>query len=123
MYQNNKPWESEHSGYFNSKKEKSYHKDDKEGYNAGGSASSDYVRNKENKDRDEEKKENLFEEDEKKNENTKDEDISFTAARQVFNQNREEQKEHREEKKKNISSIEEAIKKAIEDEKKTIILD
>ena len=90
---------------------------------SAGFKNSDYVRNKENK-KDDEKKDSLFEEaEDKKDEKLADEDLPFRAAKQVFNENRKEQQEHQKEHKKNLSSIEEAIKKAVEDEKKTIMLD
>ena len=85
--------------------------------------SSDYMRNKESKEKDEEKKDDLFEELDEKNEKKeiKDEEIPFRAAKQVFAEHQNELKKP--DKKKDASTIEDAIKKAIEEEKKVIIMD
>ncbi|MEK6943729.1 MAG: hypothetical protein AABX00_06730 [Nanoarchaeota archaeon] len=86
-------------------------------------ASSDYVRNKKNSEKDEDKKKDAFEElteKEKAPEIKEEEDIKFAAARQVFQEMKRPSKtEH----KKNINSIEDAIKKAIDSEKKVIVMD
>ena len=124
MYQP-KPWEQgeQHAGYgilMGGKKDKKYHHQDK--YDSEKGPGSEYNSNKGSKEKDE-KKESLFEEEEqKKNEEIKEEDIPFRAAKQVFAETMKEQqtKDH---KKKNLSSIDEAIKKAIEDEKKIIMMD
>jgi len=50
-----------------------------------------------------------------------EDNIPFKAARQVFNEKRYEIKKA--ERKKDINSIEDAIKKAIEEEKKLIVMD
>lgn len=51
----------------------------------------------------------------------KEEDIPFKAAKQIFNENQQEPKKL--DNKKNLKTIEEAIKKAIEDEKKVVVMD
>ena len=87
-------------------------------------ASSDYIKKQDSADKDEKKKEELsdFEEELKtKNESNKEEDIAFKAAKQVFAENRLDTK--KQERKKDLNSIEDAIKKAIEDEKKVIVMD
>ena len=84
--------------------------------------SSDYMKKEEQKEKDE-KKDDFFDsiDDDKKEKNElKDEDIPFKAAKQVFSENKDKQKA---EKKKDMSSIDDAIKKAIEQEKKVIVMD
>lgn len=125
MYQP-KPWEpsEQHAGYnilLGDKKDRKYRQEEKYGSEKG--PGSEYNSNKGQKEKDE-KKGSFFEEaeEQKKNEEMKEEDIPFRAAKQVFAETMKEQhtKEH---KKKSISSIEEAIRKAIEDEKKIIMMD
>ena len=125
MYHQQKPWEKDefNSGYgnlFSNKKDLKYHEQKYGSENK--EPSSDYMKKDEAREKDE-KKESLFEEadEKKKDEQLKEEDIPFKAAKQVFNESRREEK--KEVRKKNISSIEEAIKKAIEDEKKVIMMD
>ena len=87
------------------------------------SVSSDYMRNKKDAEKDEDKKKDIFEEideKEKLQDIKDDEDIKFAAAKQVF---QEMKMPGRAERKKNISTIEDAIKKAIDSEKKVIIMD
>ena len=87
-----------------------------------GSSSSDYVKKEEQKEKDE-KKDDFFDaigEDKKEKNELKEEDIPFKAAKQVFSENRDKPKA---EKKKDLSSIDDAIKKAIEQEKKVIVMD
>ena len=88
-------------------------------------ASSDYVRKEEKNESDEEKSRNsLFEgfEDEKQKDQKElnEEEITFKAAKQIFSEKKYGTKK---EKKKDINSIEDAIKKAIEEEKKVIVMD
>ena len=80
-------------------------------------ASSDYIKKEESKNQ------GIFEdlEEEKKEQEMKEDDIAFKAARQVFNESKYETKQPQE--KKDVKTIEDAIKKAIEDEKKVIIMD
>ncbi|MAG91870.1 hypothetical protein CMO83_04285 [Candidatus Woesearchaeota archaeon] len=82
--------------------------------------SSDYMKKKDVEE-EEKKKDSMFEE-EKKEEKIKEEDIPFKAAKQVFDEQQLEMKKSTT-RRKNKSSIDEAIKKAIEDEKKVIIMD
>ncbi|HLC60852.1 MAG TPA: hypothetical protein VJJ52_05485 [Candidatus Nanoarchaeia archaeon] len=84
--------------------------------------SSDYIKKEDSKEKDDKKKEELFDAvEEKKKEEIKDEDIPFRAARQVFNEMQKEMKKPAQ--KKDVNSIEDAIKKAIEEEKKVIVMD
>lgn len=126
---NAKPWETrnkEHVKYGSGSKEggSSYHKQDSQ-YGAAGEPGSEYMRGKEAKEKEEKEKDPLFEnvDEKKKDEQLKEEDIPFRAAKQVFSQNMQEQKKDHEKKKKSLSSIEEAIKKAVEEEKKVIMMD
>ena len=86
--------------------------------------SSDYARKQDEKEKDDKDKSNIFEDlEEQKNEKLemKEDEIPFNAANQVFNEKRYETKKA--ERKREIHSIEDAIKKAIEDEKRVIIID
>lgn len=73
------------------------------------------------KEKDEEKKEafDTLEEEKKESEEIKEDEIPFKAAKQVFEESKHEPKKSR----KDINSIEEAIKKAIEEEKKVVVMD
>ena len=86
-------------------------------------ASSDYIKKEEQREKEESKNQGIFEylEEEKKEQEMKEDDIAFKAARQVFNESKYETKQPQE--KKDVKTIEDAIKKAIEDEKKVIIMD
>ena len=99
------------------KEDKQYHE---QKYANDKDVSSDYIKNKEQAEKEEDKKHEIFDGIEEKNPEIKDDDIKFAAARQVFQQ-MNAQKEI--EPKKGINSIEDAIKKAIEAEKKVIIMD
>ena len=104
------------------KKEDKHYNEQKYG-SSDGETSSDYVRNKKNAEKDEDKKKDIFEdlgEKEKTQEIKDDEDIKFAAAKQVFSEMKIPKKS---EQKKNVNSIEDAIKKAIESEKKVIVMD
>lgn len=83
---------------------------------------SDYMRKEEHKEKEENKKE-IFDdsEEEKKDNAIKDEEIPFRAAKQLFNEKKFA--EHKIAQKKDVATIEDAIKKAIEEEKKVIIMD
>ena len=63
----------------------------------------------------------LVEEGKKEKEEMKEDEITFKAAKQIFNEARFES--GKPEPKKEIKTIEEAIKSAIEDEKKVIVMD
>ena len=84
-------------------------------------SSSDYIKKEEGGEK-KEKNNDVFDlEDEKKEQGIKEEEISVKAAKQVFEETRLDSKKT--ENKKDIKTIEDAIKKAIEDEKKVIIMD
>mgnify|MGYP001558798682 CR=1 FL=1 len=88
------------------------------------SLSSDYIRKEEQGDKEENKAEGIFEHlEEEKNErqDIKEEEIPFKAAKQVFGEGGYETKKT--EVRKDTKTIEDAIKKAIEEEKKVIIMD
>ena len=113
-------WNIHSSSYNSSKDDKKYH-EQKYG-SQEKDLSSDYMKKEDAKEKDEKKKDEFFEGLEEKNEKKelKEEDVQFTAAKQVFaEQHRETQKIQM---KKNIDSIEEAIRKAIDEEKKIIIM-
>ena len=57
----------------------------------------------------------------KEKEDIKEDDIQFKAAKQVFSEQQHEMKKPA--RKKDINTIEDAIKKAIEEEKKVIVMD
>ena len=100
--------------------DKAYH-EQKYGQKDSGS-SSDYMRKEEQKEKDDKKDDFLdaVDEDKKEKNELKEEDIPFKAAKQVFSENKGRPKE---EKKKDLSTIDDAIKKAIEQEKKVIVMD
>ena len=86
--------------------------------------SSDYIKKQDEKEKDDKDKTSIFEDlEEGKNEKPemKEDEVTFMAAKQVFNEKRYEIKKA--ERKKDIDSIEDAIKKAIEEEKKVIVMD
>jgi len=94
-------------------------------YGSGdGNPSSDYMRKHEEEKKDDEKEKGFLEEledDKKKEDNASEEDIQLKAARQIFAESRQELK--RDTRKKELSTIDEAIRKAIEQEKSVIIMD
>ena len=119
-------WNIHSSGYHSSKSggsdDKKYH--EKKYGSKEKEDSSDYMRREEGKEKDEEKRETIFEnleEAKPEKEEMKEDEIPFKAAKQIFNESRLEAKKA--DKKKDIHSIEEAIKKAIEDEKKVVVMD
>jgi vancomycin resistance protein YoaR len=83
--------------------------------------SSDYIR-KEEREKEEKENANIFDnlEEEKNNQEIKEDEIPFKAAKQVFAENQQNKKISQ---KKEVKNIEEAIKKAIDEEKKVIIID
>ena len=86
--------------------------------------SSDYMKKEDTKENEENKKDALFEEleEEKKGkEEAREDEIPFKAARQIFSEHKNEPK--KEPGKKDKNTIEDAIKKAIEEEKKVIMMD
>ncbi|MBI2655555.1 hypothetical protein HYX06_03980 [Candidatus Woesearchaeota archaeon] len=119
-----------HEGYKSSKygsitpsdkkESKAYHE---QKYGSEKDISSDYMKKEDAKEKEESKKDALFEEleEEKKKEEVKEEELPFKAAKQIFSEHKNEPK--REPGKKDKSTIEDAIKKAIEDEKKVIMMD
>ncbi len=119
-----------HEGYKSSKYGSILPSDKKEGkdyheqkYGSEKNLSSDYMRKEDAKEKEENKKDALFEEleEEKKNKEDIEEDVQFKAAKQIFAEHRDEAK--KETNKKDKSTIDDAIKKAIEEEKKVIVMD
>lgn len=121
-----------HEGYKSSKYGAllpSDKKEDKAGYHeqkygSEKGSSSDYMRKEDAKEKEESKKDMLFEEleEEKKGkEEVNEEEIPFKAAKQIFAEHKNEAKKAPDKKDKN--TIEDAIKKAIEEEKKVIMMD
>ncbi len=103
------------------KEDKEYHKQ-KYG-SEGKNLSSDYMKN-EGQTEEDKKDENILgdlEGEKKENKEISEEEIPFRAAKQIFEEHKPEQK--KEGHKKNIKTIDEAIKKAIEEEKKVIVMD
>lgn len=87
-------------------------------------AGSDYMKKQDEKEKeDKEKNPSIFDdiEEEKKEQKIEDEEITFKAAKQVFDEKKYETKKT--EIKKDIKTIEDAIKKAIEEEKNVIVMD
>ena len=120
-----------HSSYNSAKFENIFSgdkKDDKKYFeqkygSEGKNAPSDYMR-KENEKNTEENKQNIeFNSEEEKNERKEisEDDVPFEAAQQIFNEAKHESKKI--DKHKETSTIEDAIKKAIEEEKKVIVID
>ncbi len=120
-----------HEGYKSSKystalpsdkkEDKAYHE---QKYGSEKNLSSDYMRKEDAKEKEESKKDALFEElkEEKKGkEEIKEEEIHFKAAKQIFSEHKTEAKKNPN--KKDRSTIEDAIKKAIDEEKKVIMMD
>ena len=101
------------------KEDKKYHE---QKYGSKENAKSDYMRKEESKEDEKEKKPGFLDElgEGKKEQKIEDEEIPFRAANQLFNEKRHEAKA---EKRKDINSIEEAINKSVEEEKKVIIMD
>lgn len=119
-----------HSSSYNSKKysssppgdkkDKEYH-EQKYG-SKDKNPSSDYMKREEREEK-EEKKDELFEDVEKEKKedaNLTEEEIPLKAAKEIFEESKREAKKPA---KKDINSIEDAIKKAIEQEKKVIVMD
>ncbi|MBI2101250.1 hypothetical protein HYT53_01450 [Candidatus Woesearchaeota archaeon] len=123
-------WNIHSEGYHSSKyagsppdrkDDKKYHE---QKYGPGGKdPSSDYMRKEEQKEKDEKKATDAFdlEEEKKEKEAIDEKEIPFKAARMVFEEGREEARNAP--KKKDAKTIEDAIKKAVEDEKKVIMMD
>ncbi len=116
-----------HSSSYNSSKYKDIPDDKKEDkkyheqkYGKEKDDDPDYIKNKEKREKDD-KKDIVDEPDEKKGEEIKEEEIPLKAAKQIFSEKKHEAKKA--ENKKDIKTIEDAIKKAIEEEKKVIIAD
>ena len=120
-------WDIHSKGYNSSKYDAGTGKDEKKYHDQtygskDGNLSSDYMKKDDSKEKEDKKKEELFDAaEEKKKEEIKEEDIPFRAARQVFNEMQKEMKKPAH--KKDVNSIEDAIKKAIEEEKKVIVMD
>ncbi len=120
-------WDIHSSSYGSSKYRFSSDKKDEKAYNEQKYGTkekdvpSDYIR-KEEREKEEKENANIFDnlEQEKNNQEIKEDEIPFKAAKQVFAENQQNKIIT---KKKEIKTIDEAIKKAIEEEKKVIIID
>jgi len=121
-----------HSSSYNSSKYSNLASDDKkedkkyheQKYDAKEKdASSDYLRKQEDKDKEDKNPSHFDElvEDEKKEQKIGDDELTFKAAKQVFDEKRHEPQKAKV--KKDIKTIEDAVKKAIEEEKQVIIMD
>lgn len=134
MY-NKKLWEEDkwdiHSSSYSSSKYSNISRDDKKDdklyheqkYGAKEkSHSSDYMRKEDSIEKDEDKK--LFDldnaEEKKEQHELSEEEIPFKAAKEIFSESRHEATEVN--KKKDVKNIEDAIKKAIEEEKRAITM-
>ena len=121
-----------HSSSYNSQKYASSKPDEKKddkSYNEQKygskekSISSDYMRKHEEKEKDKKESDpfsDVLEEEKNEKKEINEEEIPFKAAKQVFEENKEDKKIGH---KKDVKTIEEAIKNAIEEEKKVIIVD
>ena len=120
-------WDIHSEGYNSSKYNAGAGKDEKKYHDRTYNSkekdlSFDYIKKEDSKEKEDKKKEELFDAaEEKKKEEIKDEEIPFRAARQVFNEMQKEMKKPAQ--KKDVSSIEDAIKKAIEEEKKVVVME
>ena len=86
--------------------------------------SSDYIRKQDEKEKEDKDKTSTFEDfEEGKNEKLEmnEDDIPFKAAKQIFNEKKYARRKS--EIRRDPNTIEEAIKKAIEEEKKVIVID
>ena len=116
-----------HSSSYNSQKDIAFSDDKKYNEQKYGlkdkNVSSDYMRRDEQKDKEDKERKTIFDDDEEKNEKQeiKEDELQFKAAKQIFNENVSDSKKIKQ--KKEINTIEDAIKKAIEEEKKVIIMD
>ena len=120
-----------HEGYKSSKYTSALPSDKKENkayheqkYGSEKSTSSEYMRKEDAKEKEEGKKDALseeLEEEKKGREEIKEDEIPFKAASQIFSEHKNEAKKYPN--KKDKSTIEDAIKKAIEEEKKVIVMD
>ena len=113
-----------HSSSYNSSKDIAFSDDKKYNEQKYGlkekNASSDYMRRDEQKEK--EDRDAIFDMEEKNEKHEiKDDELQFKAAKQIFNENGFVSKKIKQ--KKETSTIEDAIKKAIEEEKKVIIID
>jgi hypothetical protein len=112
------------NSHSDKKDDKKYH--EKKYGSEGKDPSSDYMKKEEKSKEDKEKNPSHFDElveEEKKDggQKAEEEEITFKAAKQIFNEARFEQK--KEMPKKDDKTIEDAIKKAVEEEKKVIVMD
>ena len=116
-----------HSSSYNSPKDITFSDEKKYNEQKYGlkekNVSSDYMRRDEQKEKEDKEKDSIFEDMEEKNEKQeiKDDEVQFKAAKQIFDKNGFGSKKIKQ--KKEINTIEDAIKKAIEDEKKVIIME
>ena len=125
-------WNIHSSSYFSSKYVNIFSDDKKEDIkyheqkygSQKKNLSSDYLRKDDARDNEENKNSSIFdnlEEEKNERQELKEDEISFKVAKQIFNEMEVTPKTLEE--KNNIKTIEEAIKKAIEEEKNAIIID
>ena len=116
-----------HSSSYNSSKDAAFSDEKKYNEQKYGlkekNVSSDYMRGDEQKDKEDKDRDAIFGSMEEKDEKQeiKEDDMQFKAAKQIFDKNEFGSKKIKQ--KKEINTIEDAIKKAIEEEKKLIIMD
>ena len=97
----------------------------------GKSPSSDYLKKEEDKEntniKNQDSPEFLLNDEQKIEQKTEEEELPFKAAKQIFSENKNTEKSAKQiflsDEKTNAKTIEDAIKKAIEEEKKVIIMD
>ncbi|MBI2656250.1 hypothetical protein HYX03_00745, partial [Candidatus Woesearchaeota archaeon] len=84
---------------------------------------SDYIRKQDEKEAEDRNKNVIFDgaEEEKKEQKTEEDEIQLKAAKQIFSEKKFEAK--KDVRKKEAKTIEDAIRKAIEEEKKVIVMD
>ena len=116
-----------HSSSYNSSKDATFSDEKKYNEQKYGlkekNVSSDYMRRDEQKEKEDKDRDAIFGSMEEKDEKQeiKEDELQFKAAKQIFNENVPGSKKIKE--KREINTIEDAIKKAIEEEKKVIIMD
>lgn len=120
---------SGYAGHGHKDKSSEYHKNEAYGANAADKLKDDYRSANKEEDKDKEKEKDTIadriEEEEKKKENQHQEEDEgfFKIAKSEFRPEHMQQEENKKKNKKHHSSIEEAIGKAIKEEKKTIFID
>lgn len=115
-----------HSSNYSSSKHKDIFSDDRkedkvyheQKYGQKEKNDSDYVKKEDEREKEEKNKDISGSEEGKE---LREEEIPFKAAKQIFNESKHQNK--KKEDKKDIKNIDDAIKKAIEEEKKVVIMD